>query len=187
MRTFRIGKHARLRLCLASDTSYTRRRAAAFSGGEPSRSSAARACWGSAVRSKSLSRPLPQHAQHRGGYRERSVVPASGVHSAPLLLHRCATLCPVDVDSELRGTGAPAGVLTSLPFGAMSVAGVRTMRQAILAREAGADALLVQKELVSSFLAQQPSAAVDPLFRSGSSATIAALIEELRNATSGNE
>lgn len=62
----------------------------------------------------------------------------------------------------------------------------RSLQEARHARAAGADALLVHKEMVSTFLAQQSSAEASSLFQSPSTG-LASLIAELRYAVSGDD
>ena len=68
------------------------------------------------------------------------------------------------------GADAAAGLLGELPFGAVSLVGVRSVDEARTARAAGADALLVKGECVAAWAGRE-----------------AALVAALRDATDGDD
>ena len=72
------------------------------------------------------------------------------------------------------GFGVAAGLLEELPFGAVSLVGVRSVEEARQARLAGADCLLVRWELVRQHAG-------------GGGGGLAALVEALRDTTSGDD
>jgi hypothetical protein len=53
------------------------------------------------------------------------------------------------------GASITKGLLANLPFGAISLAGARTVDEARAAREAGADALFIRRELVDAFAGRE--------------------------------
>jgi hypothetical protein len=53
------------------------------------------------------------------------------------------------------GAAIARGLLANLPFGAISLAGARTVDEARAAREAGADALFIRRELVDAFAGRE--------------------------------
>ncbi|GFH14820.1 IGPS domain-containing protein [Haematococcus lacustris] len=77
------------------------------------------------------------------------------------------------------------GLLGRLPFGAVSLVGVKTIDEARTARQSGADALLIKQELIAahSDAAAAKEAASNPFAMSG----LRRLTEELQYVTSGDE
>lgn len=61
----------------------------------------------------------------------------------------------------------------------------RSLPEARMARDAGADALLVKRDMITEFLSQY-STAVDPLYRNSSSG-LAELLAEVKYQTSGDD
>lgn len=68
------------------------------------------------------------------------------------------------------GSDVAAGLLGELPFGAVSLVGVKTVDEARAARAAGADALFVRRELVAEWKGREKD-----------------LVEELQSATNGDD
>ena len=63
------------------------------------------------------------------------------------------------------------GVLETLPFGSLSIVGVRTVEECRRARYAGADALLVRREMIEGL----------------SDREVVQLVDDIRYACSGDE
>jgi len=128
------------------------------------------------------------------------IASVTGAHGTPVLSSFAAALgldCPVEVVNlaEMRamesagvpsyglnlsvglrvpiagfGADVASGILGELPFGAVSLYGVKSVGEARAAKEAGADALVIKKELVEMWRGRERE-----------------LVGELLDATSGND
>jgi indole-3-glycerol phosphate synthase len=68
------------------------------------------------------------------------------------------------------GSDVAAGLLGELPFGVLSLVGVKSLAEARAAREAGADSLFIRRELVAEYQGRERQ-----------------LVQELIDATNGDD